>query len=403
MKKTTLFVILCLASFVLHSQIDLTQDFDNGAQGWDTNTFFFISINPCSGTSARKSIFSTATSGDMQSPNVVGQSNGNDLSVSLDYKIVDWGLGTIATQPGWGHFDIQYSTDDGSNWVTIETIDDSNHVTSNQCANLSYTVSGGNIPAGSDFKFRINATYASGDYFLYIDDIVISQSTSQAPPVNDDIANAITLEVGAVYDDHKIDGTVLGATMDSQSAGCGVDGPGVWYRAVVPSNGSLMLETGMDSNDTSGFDSVIEVFSGPMNNLVSIGCNDESDNTEGNYSLVELTTLTPGEMIYIRVWEDGGDEAEPFAISAYGDTLSIGESELENVTLFPNPMKNVLNVNSLSNIDTLVIYDVLGQAVKKIKNINSGTQLDLSNLRAGAYIAVLSIDNAKRTIKLIKQ
>ena len=403
MKRTNLFVMLCLATMTLYSQINLTQDFDNGTQGWETNTFFLVSISPCSGKSARKNIFSPATSGDMISPNQVGLSNGNDLSVSLDYKIVDWGLGTVAAQPGWGDFQIQYSTDDGSNWITIDTIDDSNHVTSNQCANLSYNVSGSNVPAGGDFKFRINATYADGDYYLYIDNINIVQITNQAPPVNDDIENAILLDVGAVYDDNKIDGSVLGATMDDEAAGCGLDGPGIWYRAVVPSNGALMIETGIDSNDNTGFDSIIEVFTGSIGSLVSIGCNDESANTEANYSQLELSSLTPGETVYVRVWEDGGNEAEPFAISAYAATLGIEDIALDNVKLYPNPMNNVLKVNSSVMLDSLEIYNMLGQQIKNINDIMPNSEIDISNLKSGTYIAVLSIENTTQTIRLVKQ
>lgn len=403
MKRTTLFVMLMFSALVLHSQISLTQDFDNGDQGWETNTFFFISINPCSGVSARKSIFSPATSGDMTSPNLVGLSNGNDVTVSLDYKIVDWGLGTVATQPGWGDFEIQYSTDDGSNWITVVTIDDSNHITSNQCANISYNISGSSLPVGSDFKFRINATYADGDYFLYIDNIVISQAGNQSPPVNDDVQDAISLDVGAEYDDFKIDGSVLGATMDSEVAGCGVDGPGVWYKTIVPSDGAVLIETGTHSSNNSGFDSVIEVFSGSIGSLVSIGCNDESDNTEANFSQLELTSLTPGETVYIRVWEDGGNETEPFAISAYAATLSTDEFTFDDINLYPNPMKDFIKVNAVTTLDSLTIYDVLGKKVRQLNDINPDTEIDISNLKSGAYIAVVTSEESTKILRLIKQ
>lgn len=56
-----------------------------------------------------------------------------------------------------------------------------------------------------------------------------------------------------------------------------------------------------------------------------------------------------------------------------------------NVTIYPNPATNVLNINSSESIDNVVIYNVAGQMVMSENgNVQS---VNISNLAAGSYIA----------------
>lgn len=402
MKKITLFVVLSLTCVLLHSQISISQDFENGSQGWDTNLFFTVPIQTCNGTSVRRNLFYSSTEGILESPNVLGQSNGNDIQISFDYKIVDWGTATVPTQPGWGNFQLQFSTNDGATWNSIATIDDTNHNTSNSCETKSYTVSGSTVPIGSDFAFRFYATWASGDYYLYIDDIEIQQDGSQSAPDNDDIENATALDVGGDFSEFSVDGSVLGATNDSQTPTCGNNGPGIWYKFNVPDNGSVKIETGTDNTtNTPGFDSVIEVFSGSMNNLTSLACNDESSDVEVGYSLLELSGLTPGEELYLRVWENGGDETEPFSVSVYNDALSLSEFSLSQVKVYPNPATDILHIESSIKIDSVTILTVVGQKVRFIESTSNVINLPLKGLKSGIYIVLVNIGNTTKTVRVV--
>lgn len=404
MKKITLLVALLLTCITLHSQINITQDFENGTQGWDTNLFFSVPIQTCSGTSVRRNLFYSSTIGTLESPHIQGQSNGNDIHVNFDYKIVSWGTGTVPAPPGWGNYAVQFSTNGGDTWNTITTIDDSNHVTSNTCATLNYTISGSAVPLGSDFALRFYATWADGDYYLYFDNIVIQQFGNQLPPANDNVEDAMALDVGELYADFSVDSSVLGATSDTETASCGLDGAGIWYKFSVPTSGNVKIETSPDNTtNTPGFDSVIEAFTGSANNLTSIGCNDNSPNVEGDYSQLTLEDLNPGDEIYFRVWENGGDETEPFSVSVYdGDTLGLSELEFASIKVYPNPTVDNINIGSSTSIDQIFVYNILGQEVIN-KSINSNNfNINISKFNKGAYFVKVVKDSESKVFKIIK-
>ncbi|MBU2940825.1 gliding motility-associated C-terminal domain-containing protein [Lacinutrix sp. C3R15] len=190
MKKITLSLLLGFMSLVGFSQVGLVENFDSGVTlptGWtsDAEDYSVSFVENCDGRSVRANLDVTNTDAQLTSPNIVGESNGSDLTIAFDYKIVDWSLATTETQPGWGEILVQYSVDDGTNWVTVDTIDDSNHVTSNICANWSVVVPAADVPTGSDFKLRINTNWITTDtdvtYYLYLDNVSATQVVVDPP------------------------------------------------------------------------------------------------------------------------------------------------------------------------------------------------------------------------------
>jgi hypothetical protein len=127
----------------------------------------------------------------------VGASNATDLTVSFDYKIVNYSGGaTVATPAGWGSAELQYSTDDGGTWATVLTIDDSNHVVGNTCLSMTATVPAASLPSGSDVKLQILNTLASGDYYFYVDNFVAAQVASNAPDCPLNVSDAADASCG---------------------------------------------------------------------------------------------------------------------------------------------------------------------------------------------------------------
>lgn len=84
-------------------------------------------------------------------------------------------------------------------------------------------------------------------------------------------------------------------------------------------------------------------------------------------------------------------------------SLSVGEYNIENVQLHPNPVNNNLTVDLKSNIDTSIeIYDILGKSVFKNTIIKTST-LNLQDLKSGIYIVKITQGNYALTKKLVKQ
>jgi len=77
--------------------------------------------------------------------------------------------------------------------------------------------------------------------------------------------------------------------------------------------------------------------------------------------------------------------------------------EALKVNLYPNPANNVLNIQSLSNIEKVSVFNILGQEViAKTPNTELVT-LDVSNLQAGIYVVKTSVNGNVSSSKFIKE
>lgn len=184
-----IFNLLCFISFNALSQININESFESGVPAdWTSGAagFFASPTQSCSGQSARANIWSNNGGSFLSTPNQAAISNATDLNISFQYKLVDWSAATNPTATGWGSLNVEYSIDAGANWVVVDTIDDSNHITSNTCEVKNYTIPAADLPMGSDFQLRFNINWTGGDYYLYLDDVIAVQSTS-TPPLCDSV------------------------------------------------------------------------------------------------------------------------------------------------------------------------------------------------------------------------
>lgn len=182
MKKITLLFTFLISTFAF-SQVGVSENFDGGTPAGWTDSYANTATAACAGNSERDNLYNFSTSGNITSPNQVGASNGTDLTISFDYKIVEYNFSnpTVPQGTGWGTAELQYSTDDGANWTTVLTIDDSNHVTSASCATMMATIPAASLPNGSDVKLQIANTWAAGDYYFYVDNFNATQVTASPP------------------------------------------------------------------------------------------------------------------------------------------------------------------------------------------------------------------------------
>ncbi|WP_033960089.1 T9SS-dependent choice-of-anchor J family protein [Psychroserpens jangbogonensis] len=191
MKKFTLLIFLLTTSTLL-SQVAIDKNFDSGTPAGWTDSYTNTTTGACDGSSERVNIWSSTPTGDLTTSNQVAVSNGTDITFSIDYKVVEYSPITTPAPDGWGTADLEYSTDDGSNWITAGTIDDSNDSNSNVCETFSVTILGAAVPASSDLKFRVSNTRVGGDYYFYIDNFSATQVTVLPPNCDSTLTSATT-------------------------------------------------------------------------------------------------------------------------------------------------------------------------------------------------------------------
>lgn len=84
-------------------------------------------------------------------------------------------------------------------------------------------------------------------------------------------------------------------------------------------------------------------------------------------------------------------------------TLGTADLDLKSVVVYPNPVKDILNITIDKNITAIALYNVLGQEVlTKFFNSNE-VAFDISSLNSGTYFVKVYADNEVKTVKVIKQ
>lgn len=150
---------------------------------------------------------------------------------------------------------------------------------------------------------------------------------------NDDPCNASPIAVGTScsYTSYSnVGGTVSTGMIEpacaSFSATASED---VWFSAVVPANGVLEIEA-VDNPGVAGtFFPGIAIYSGTCTNLMHQGC----DQTTSSVTPSHLTyTGTPGETIFIRVW-DFSDNTGSFNLCAFTHNNPTGSIVTGNSTI----------------------------------------------------------------------
>ncbi len=132
---------------------------------------------------------------------------------------------------------------------------------------------------------------------------------------NDNCASAIALTVNDDCVAEVFDNTGLSPSGDGAEQFCGAAGEGIdsWFTATVPQSGNLVLTTVQVGGGLS--DLVMWTYTGSCGALEILDCDDDSGS--GGHSQLLFTNMTPGETIYIRIFEFQSDEFGQFGICAF--------------------------------------------------------------------------------------
>ena len=71
--------------------------------------------------------------------------------------------------------------------------------------------------------------------------------------------------------------------------------------------------------------------------------------------------------------------------------------------MYPNPVKNTLNIEANGSIQKVSIYNVLGQEVMSASPKSNTATLQTSELRTGVYMVKTDIDGVITTSKVMKE
>ena len=176
--KNLLLIFFTILSFLTFGQISYSQNWSTGGlNSWTSQngTFSRTTTSVCSTTgSVRANLFSTNVTGNFASPLLTGNNSGL-VTVSYLYKIINYS-GGAATPATFGTLKVQYASALAGPWTDVpgSTVNSSNHSPSTSCQTkvVQFTPSAGNV------YIRFNVVRSAGDYYMYFDDVTISQGSA---------------------------------------------------------------------------------------------------------------------------------------------------------------------------------------------------------------------------------
>ncbi|MEO0045448.1 MAG: putative adhesin [Bacteroidota bacterium] len=181
---------------------------------------------------------------------------------------------------------------DENNWNCIATM--------NNAATSPYF----QLTAGVEYFFLADPESTSGGNFSF------EITCGVIPPDNDEPCNAIPLTVSLVcnYDTYSNTNASNSLFIGPPSCANYVNND-VWFSVVVPSTGMVVIDTQNGDVTNSG----VAIYEGDCNFMTEINCDDDSSSNP-LMSIVSVSSRTPGEVLYVRLWENGGGDSGNFGI-----------------------------------------------------------------------------------------
>ncbi len=176
------------------------------------------------------------------------------------------------------------------------------------------------------------------------------------------------------------------------------------YSVSLSDDGNI-IAIGAPANSNTGYYGTAKIYKNNSGNWTQIGTTIQGlDTNSKNGWCVSLSgdgkTLGVGSASNYLPINTG--YARAYDLSSI--MLATQENSVENdIKIYPNPVKNHLNILLEKKISSIIVYNMLGQEVLS-KIINSKeANIEVSHLTAGTYLVKITSENQVKTVKIIKE
>ena len=143
------------------------------------------------------------------------------------------------------------------------------------------------------------------------------------------------------------------------------------------------------------------IFTGSVADFCTCDLADGSNSASiGNFD----ASAYDGQQVYLAIRHYNTTDENSVLIDnvVVDGTLGIEDSVFNDFSYFVNA-NNVLNLKSNSPLQSVQLFNLLGQQVVSNKLSNTDELIDISNLEAGIYIAKVSINGVSKSFKISKR
>ena len=127
-----------------------------------------------------------------------------------------------------------------------------------------------------------------------------------------------------------------------------------------------------------------------------------SQDAISNSNQLPLTTILENGFTYYAVNDNGQCRSQPFPVSI-SLSLSLDAKDFLSLKYYPNPVNSTLNITSNNLIDSVKVYNILGQILINKSFNASSILIDFNELSKSVYLIKVTSDGASKEFKIIKQ
>jgi hypothetical protein len=185
----------------------------------------------------------------------------------------------------------------------------------------------------------------------------------------------------------------------------------------IPANAAFNI---LVDDGTGGADYFIHDATAPISNY-SIIDHPSLNGKPNAFPIVSHNWGTSGDPsnilmdIPIGVWYNGAnwtiytEDTSPMPTGArfnvYVAEEVLGTEDYSSLELstYPNPTKDVVTISAQQEINSVTVYNLLGQEVKTVAASSNIVEVNLSEFASGHYIAKVIAGSSSESIKIIKQ
>jgi hypothetical protein len=111
--------------------------------------------------------------------------------------------------------------------------------------------------------------------------------------------------------------------------------------------------------------------------------------------------VNTGSSTVIGLFNGGSDQVAWTSVQG-GDVQGVSDNALAGFVYYPNPTTDVLSLKSVNNIDSIAIFNLLGQRVLDATIGATTSEVNLSGLKTGAYVMKVTVEGQTGTYKVLK-
>jgi len=216
-------------------------------------------------------------------------------------------------------------------------------------------------------------------------------------PINDTCSTAISATMPYVVSFNGSGSTSSSVIVSCNAQNNNMINDGVWFSFTGNGN-DILIDV---SNVGTFWNPELGIFTGSCGNFVCEAIVDRNGQNVGETYTVFNTI--EGTTYYVNVASSGFLLGGTFTISITDQNLSAPDFDLKNFKVYPNPVKDILNMTYSSEISTIEIYNLIGQLMFSKKINTTDTAIDMSKFQSGNYILKVATDNGTKTFKIIKE